>query len=115
MPAQNQSVHSAQREHICFVESALEILGSKWTILLIHEMMNGPKRFTELRKAIPEASAKILTLRLRELEDAHILTRRCFAETPPHVEYTLTESGLALKNVIEQLRYWGEEFSHTHS
>lgn len=98
------------RASTCFVEVALETLGGKWTILLVHELMDSPKRFGELRKAIPEASAKMLTMRLRELEVAGILQRKVFAEVPPHVEYSLTEKGHALRSAIELLRQWGEEF-----
>ena len=95
------------RDDICFVELALETLGGKWTILLVHELMDGPSRFGELRRAIPEASAKMLTMRLRELETAGIVDRHVFAEMPPHVEYCLTAKGEALRNAIEELRLWG--------
>lgn len=103
--------HTAPVQHtdaICYVEVALNILGGKWTILLVHELMDGPKRFGELRRAIPEASAKMLTMRLRDLEFAGILQREAFAEVPPHVEYRLTAKGLELRNAIEELRQWGE-------
>jgi DNA-binding HxlR family transcriptional regulator len=105
-----RAVSSKMRDDICYVERALEILGGKWTLLLIHEMMGSPKRFGELRRAIPEASAKMLTMRLRELELAGILERRAFAEVPPHVEYHLTSKGHALHDAIEELRRWGEGY-----
>ena len=98
------------REHICYVERALEVLGGKWTLLLVHEMMGGVKRYSELRRAIPEASAKMLTMRLRDLEMANIVERQVFAETPPHVEYRLTPKGYALQEAIEALRIWGATF-----
>ena len=95
------------RDDVCYVERALDVLGGKWTILLVHELMDGPKRFGELRRAIPEASAKMLTMRLRELETAGLLDRKVFAEVPPHVEYHLTEKGQLLRAAIEELREWG--------
>lgn len=98
---------TTSREDVCYVERALEVLGGKWTILIIHELMNGPQRFGELRRAIPEASAKMLTMRLRDLEGAGILDREAFAEVPPHVEYRLTAKGKSLQNAIEELRNWG--------
>jgi DNA-binding HxlR family transcriptional regulator len=98
------------REDVCYVERALEVLGGKWTILLIHELMEAPKRFGDLRRAIPEASAKMLTMRLRELEAAGLLEREVFAEVPPHVEYRLTPRGKALRDAIEELRKWGVEY-----
>jgi len=105
------SAHGAEpamvRADVCYVERALEVLGGKWTILLIHELMEEPKRFGDLRRAIPEASAKMLTMRLRDLESAGLLEREVFAEVPPHVEYRLTAQGKALRSAIEELRKWG--------
>ena len=92
---------------VCHVERALAVLGGKWTILLIHELMGSPKRFGELRRRIPEASAKMLTMRLRELEAAGVVERESFPEVPPHVEYRLTPKGLDLRDAIEELRVWG--------
>lgn len=100
-----------RRDEICYVERALATLGGKWTMLLIHELMGSPKRFGELRHAIPEASAKMLTMRLRELEAAGLLERQAFAEVPPHVEYRLTPKGAALRGAIEELRQWGIHYS----
>jgi DNA-binding HxlR family transcriptional regulator len=102
-----QPASMATRDSVCYVEVALSILGGKWTLLLIHELMEGPKRFSELRRMIPEASAKMLTMRLRDLEISGIVNRRVFAEVPPHVEYRLTEKGQALRMAIEDLRIWG--------
>ncbi len=101
---------SATAHDVCHVERALEVLGGKWTILLIHELMGGPKRFGELRRLIPEASAKMLTMRLRELEAVGVVDRESFPEVPPHVEYRLTRKGQALRDAIEELRLWGMTF-----
>lgn len=110
MVLSEHAISAKTRNDVCYVELALETLGGKWTLLLIHEMMGSPKRFGELRRAIPEASAKMLTMRLRELEIAGILEREAFAEVPPHVEYRLTTKGQALREAIENLRQWGQTF-----
>lgn len=104
------AIAAQKRDDVCYVELAVASLGGKWTILLVHELMEGPKRFGELRRSIPEASAKMLTMRLRELEISGILEREAFAEVPPHVEYHLTAKGLALRDAVEQLRKWGKLF-----
>ncbi len=110
MMLSEHAISSKTRNDVCYVELALETLGGKWTLLLIHEMMGSPKRFGELRRAIPEASAKMLTMRLRELEIADILEREAFPEAPPHVEYRLTIKGQALHAAIDDLRQWGQTF-----
>ncbi len=107
LSAAHSHKHTSARDDVCYVERALEVLGGKWTILLIHELMGSPQRFGDLRRAIPEASAKMLTMRLRELETAGLLEREVFAEVPPHVEYRLTARGRALRDAIEELRKWG--------
>ncbi len=110
IPRTDRPMTAMTPHDICYVERALTVLGGKWTILLVHELMEGPKRFGELRRAIPEASAKMLTMRLRELETAKLLDRRSFSEVPPHVEYRLTQKGLELHDAIEELRKWGTQY-----
>jgi DNA-binding HxlR family transcriptional regulator len=110
MMLSEHAISAKTRNDVCYVELALETLGGKWTLLLIHEMMGSPKRFGELRRAIPEASAKMLTMRLRELEVAGILEREAFPEAPPHVEYRLTIKGKALRDAIDDLRQWGQTY-----
>lgn len=95
---------------VCYVERAMQIIGGKWTILLVHELMGGPRRFGALRRAIPEASAKMLTQRLRDLETSGIVERTIYPEVPPHVEYHLTTKGQALSGTIDELRRWGVDF-----
>jgi DNA-binding HxlR family transcriptional regulator len=110
MLSQSDPSTATGRHDVCYVEVALDILGGKWTLLLIHELMEGPRRFGELRRAIHEASAKMLSTRLRELEDSGLVERRAFAEVPPHVEYRLTVKGQALRSAIEELRLWGLQY-----
>ncbi len=93
--------------HACPVERALAIVGAKWTLLIVHNLMTGPKRFGELERAIAGASPKMLTARLRELERLGLVSRTIHAEVPPRVEYALTEPGRSLKPIIDSLYAWG--------
>ena len=92
----------------CPVERALSIVGGKWTLLILHELMTGPRRFTELQRGLGSASPKVLTERLREMEQAGLLTRTAYAEVPPRVEYALTAQGHALQPIMHALVTWGE-------
>ena len=85
----------------------LKIMGGKWKTLIIHSLMDGTKRFNELRKIMPFVTQRMLTNQLRELEQDKIITRKVYAEVPPKVEYSLTEIGFALKHILEQLEAWG--------
>jgi DNA-binding HxlR family transcriptional regulator len=89
------------------VESTLRVIGRKGTLLILRDLLDGPKRFTALEKSLG-VSPRTLSERLKELEDQSIVDRRAFAEVPPRVEYTLTAKGLALTPLIEAMREWGE-------
>ena len=95
--------------HACPVERALAIVGAKWTLLILHNLMDGPRRFGELARLIPGSTPKILTARLRELEQLGLLTRTAYAEVPPRVEYRLTRQGRTLRPIIDSLERWGQE------
>ena len=95
-------------EKNCGVTKTLKIIGSKWTILILHELCQGTKRFGELQKSLKGISPKTLSLRLQQLEKDGILGKKVFAEVPPHVEYSLTEKGKSLKMVIDGMDNWGE-------
>ena len=94
-------------DHSCSVARSAEIIGSKWTALLVHDLSEGPRRFSELRRACPGISPRTLSERLKELEADAIVTRRSYAETPPRVEYALTGKGRALLPIIEEMRRYG--------
>jgi DNA-binding HxlR family transcriptional regulator len=101
--------HSGESPSVgCPVERALEIVGGKWTLLILHELMAGPRRFTDLQRGRGTASPKVLTERLREMEQAGLLTRTAYAEVPPRVEYALTPQGHALQPIMRALLEWGE-------
>ena len=92
----------------CPVERALLVLDGKWSVLIIRELLGGPKRFTELRKALRIGSPKTLTERLRILEHQGVLTRTVYAEVPPRVVYELTERGQSFRSVLEAMAAWGD-------
>lgn len=93
----------------CGVEKTLKIIGSKWTILILHQLCAGKKRFGELQRLLPGISPKTLSERLKQLEDQGIVSKKIFAEVPLHVEYSLTTKGLSLKEVIQKMGDWGEK------
>ncbi len=86
---------------------ALGVIGPKWSLLVIENLLDGPRRFGEIRQSISGTTSRVLTVRLRELEAAGLLTRTIYPEIPPRVEYTLTARGRALRPAIDALRRWG--------
>jgi DNA-binding HxlR family transcriptional regulator len=96
---------------VCNVEKALIVIGGKWSFLIIKHLFDGTMRFGEIRKSLHDISPKTLTMKLRELEDHGILTRKIHATIPPNVEYTLTPKGEDLKTMIEAMRVWGEKWA----
>lgn len=91
----------------CPVSHALDIVVGKWTTLIVRDLLGGTKRFTELRRGLDGVNPKVLTERLRLLEEHGIIERRAFAEIPPRVEYSLTERGRSLEPVLAALWHWG--------
>ncbi len=91
--------------------AAVKVLGNKWKLLIVGNLLERPWRFNELRKALAGISQKVLTTCLRALEEDKILTRTVFPEIPPRVEYALTEVGKELRPVIEALVPFGERHS----
>jgi DNA-binding HxlR family transcriptional regulator len=96
------------RAHCCGVARFLTLLDGPWATLIVRELLAGPRRFTELREALPGISAHTLTHRLRRFEAYGLVTRTAFAETPPRVVYELTTLGAALRSVLESMRQWGD-------
>ena len=91
----------------CPVETTLMLIGDKWKVLILRDLMEGTKRFGELKKSIGTVSHKVLTAQLRDMEDKGLLTRKVYAEVPPRVEYTLTETGYSLKQILDSMVAWG--------
>ena len=94
-------------DETCPVARAVHVLDGKWTMLIIRDLLSGTRRFGQLRQSLPGISPKTLTDRLRELEDHGLLTRTCYPEIPPRVEYALTDLGLRLRPVVDALGAWG--------
>lgn len=94
----------------CPVETTLMLIGDKWKILILRDLLPGTKRFGELKKSIGSVSQKVLTAQLRDMEKSGLLIRTVYAEVPPRVEYSLTELGKSLKPVLDAMQNWGEGY-----
>ena len=94
----------------CPVERTMAVIGAKWTMLVLRDLMAGPKRFGQLLHSLRGISPTTLTQRLRSLEREGVCARHAYAEIPPRVEYHLTPKGEALAAIIEAMRVWGERF-----
>jgi DNA-binding HxlR family transcriptional regulator len=92
----------------CPVEEAMRVLGGRWRIVLVYYLLEGPKRFSDLRRAMPKISQRMLTLDLRALEELGLLSRTVHPEIPPRVEYELTAEGRRLQAVVDVLAEFGE-------
>ena len=94
----------------CPVETTLMLISDRWKVLIIRELLDGTKRFGEIKKSIGNVSQKVLTANLRSMENSGLLTRKVYPEVPPRVEYTLTETGYSLKPVLDAMVAWGTEY-----
>ena len=94
----------------CPVETTLTLIGDKWKVLILRDLMPGTKRFGELKKSIGSVSQKVLTSQLRAMEASGLVHREVYAEVPPRVEYSLTELGCSLSPILDSMRVWGEEY-----
>lgn len=94
----------------CPVETTLLLIGDKWKVLILRDLIEGTKRFGELKKSIGSISQKVLTQQLREMEEDGLVNRKVYAEVPPRVEYSLTEQGISLKPILDSMWTWGEQY-----
>lgn len=97
----------------CPVETTLTLIGDKWKVLILRDLLPGTKRFGELKKSIGSVSQKVLTAQLRDMEEKGLLTRTVYAEVPPRVEYTLTETGYSLRPVLDAMADWGNAYKES--
>src|ERR1700722_15490591 len=88
------------------IASAMQIIGNKWTALILRDLFNGPKRFCELERSVGNINPRTLSQRLDDLEAYGIISRESFAEVPPRTEYTLTEKGRDLLPILKQMAAW---------
>ena len=91
----------------CPVETTLTLIGNKWKVLILRDLMGGTKRFGELKKSVGNVTQKVLTTQLRDMEEQGLVRRRVYAEVPPRVEYSLTDLGKSLKPVLDAMWAWG--------
>lgn len=91
----------------CPVETTLLLISDRWKVLILRDLMDGTKRFGELKKSIGSVTQKVLTANLRSMEESGLVSRKVYAEVPPKVEYTLTETGYSLKPVLDAMTEWG--------
>lgn len=94
----------------CPVSFAMSLIGGKWKTIVLHHLMDEPKRFGVLRREIPNITQRMLTLTLRELESDGLVNRKVFEVVPPHVEYSLTAMGQQLQPVMASLAVWGANY-----
>lgn len=94
----------------CPVETTLSLIGDKWKVLILRDLMPGTKRFGELKKSIGSVSQKVLTAQLRDMESNGLVTRTVYPEVPPRVEYSLTALGRSLKPILDAMWNWGESY-----
>lgn len=94
----------------CPVETTLTVIGSKWKVLILRDLLPGKKRFGELKKSIGSVSQKVLTAQLREMEADGLVIRTVYPEVPPRVEYELSQLGLSLKPLLDTMWAWGEQY-----
>lgn len=102
-----KSRRTNQCHYGCAVEAALDVIGNKWKGVILFHLLDGKKRFNELRRLIPSVTQRMLTLQLRELEKDNVIDRKVYPEVPPKVEYSLTKFGQTLKPILLLLREWG--------
>jgi DNA-binding HxlR family transcriptional regulator len=99
----------------CSVETAIEIIGGRWKVLILQELFGGVRRFSELHRALAGVSHRTLTQQLRELEAHGIVRRKIHRQVPPKVEYSLTTLGETLRPVIGVMHDWAEEYAKARS
>lgn len=96
----------------CPVATTINLIGNKWKLLIIRDLLGGTRRFGELRKSLTGISQRVLTENLRALENDGLLERKVFAEVPPRVEYSLNKTGLSLQPVINSMAEWGTKYKN---
>lgn len=99
-----------EKQYMCPVEALVDVIGGKWKIPILSLLFQGTKRYGELRQQLPGVTERMLTMQLRELEQAGIVQRTVYAEVPLKVEYSLTELGLSLKPVLQVMLNWSENY-----
>lgn len=97
----------------CPVEITMSLIGDKWKVLIIRDLLTGTKRFGELKKSLSGITQKVLTNNLRQMESSGLVLRKVYAEVPSKVEYSLSDTGLSLKPILDSMVEWGNEYRKT--
>lgn len=100
-----------KRQDLCPVETTTRIVGGRWKAAILEQIFSGPKRFSEVKRAIPGLTQRTLSLHLRELQVSGIVERTVHDDTPPRVIYSITPSGNSLRPVLEAMCHWGKSHS----
>jgi len=103
-----------QVDYSCSMEAALSVISGKWKLKILNQLRNGPKRYSEINRAIGGMTEKMLSQQLRELEEDQIITRKIYPEVPPRVEYTFTALGLEMSIIFKSLEVWGNHFTNNN-
>lgn len=94
----------------CPVEYTASIISNKWKVLILRDLFEGTKRYNELTRSVVGISAKVLTQNLRDLESDGIISRKVYPEVPPRVEYSITDMGLELKEILDVMKAFGKKY-----
>ena len=97
----------------CPVATTVSLIGSKWKLLILRDLLTGTKRFGQLKKSLPDVSQKVLTVSLKSMVDDGIVERVAYSEVPPRVEYSLTDLGESMRPVIFVMEQWGKEYKES--
>ncbi len=100
----------AKKKPSCPVEDTISIIGAKWTVLIVRDLLTGTKRFGELQRSLDGISPRTLSARLQDLDEHRLLTKKVYPTVPPHTEYTLTKKGVALASIVEDMAVWGKKY-----
>ena len=103
-------MRSLQELPACPVETTLALIGDKWKVLILRDLLPGTKRFGELKRSIGSVSQKVLTAQLRDMESKGLVHREVYPEVPPRVQYSLTHLGRSLAPILDAMRNWGETY-----
>lgn len=103
-------MQAASKMPKCPVKTTLSLIGDKWKVLILRDLMPGARRFGELQRSVGNVSQKVLTAQLRDMEASGLVSRRVYAEVPLRVDYSLTELGKSLKPILDAMNEWGEGY-----
>ncbi len=106
----NSPVATPLEPKVGCIAAAMQIIGNKWTALILRDLFAGPKRFCEFERSVGNINPRTLSQRLDDLEAEGIITKQSFAEVPPRTEYALTKKGEDLQPILEQMAAWGNKY-----